>query len=103
MHDVWRSEMIISGAKSMIGMTGIKIVEMMCDVHGRRLEERKVQKILNGPIPKSTKDARAFIDVCVYYRIFIISFSTIAAPIFNLFRRGNDFSGLMNVGLQWKG
>jgi len=47
MYDVWRSGMIISGVKSMIGMAGINIVEMMYDVRGRRSEERKMLKILN--------------------------------------------------------
>jgi hypothetical protein len=91
MHDVWRSGMTISGAKSAIGMAGINIVGMICDANGRRPEERKVRKILNWSSPKSTKDARAFIGVCVYYRIFIISFSIIAAPIFELFRKGKRF------------
>ena len=83
--------MTISGAKSAIGMAGINIVGMMCDVHGRRPEEKKVQKILNWPILKSTKDACTFISVCVYYRIFIICFSIIMTPIFDLFRKGKWF------------
>jgi hypothetical protein len=91
MHDVWRSGMTISGTKSAIGMTGINIVGMMCDVHGRRPDEKKVRKILDWPTPNSTKDARAFIGICVFYRIFIISFSIIAAPIFDLFRKGKRF------------
>jgi hypothetical protein len=63
----------------------------MCDVRGRYPELKKITKIVNWPVPCSTKDARAFIGVCVYYRIFIISFSIIAAPIFELFRKGVRF------------
>jgi hypothetical protein len=46
-----------------------------------------VQKILDWPTPRSVKDARGFIGICVYYRIFIVGFSVIAAPIMELFRK----------------
>jgi hypothetical protein len=64
---------------------------MVCDYDGRRPEFKKVQRILEWPIPESVKDARGFIGVVVYYRIFIESFSIIAAPIFILFRKGTKF------------
>ena len=91
MYDIWRSEMIISNVKSMIDITDINIVEMMCDVHEHRLEKRKIQKILNWSISKSTKNICAFIDIYVYYWIFIYTFSTIAISIFDLFRKGKWF------------
>jgi hypothetical protein len=72
-------------------MPGINIVGMVCDYDRRHPEKKKVAKILEWPTPKSTKDARGFIGLMVYYRIFIISFSIIAAPIFQLFRKGKWF------------
>ena len=47
---------------------------------------------MDWPTPRSTKEARGFIGIVVYYRIFIIGFATIAAPIFALFRKGVRFS-----------
>ena len=91
MYDAWRSGMTISGLKSAIGMPGIRIVGMVCDEHGRKPDSKKVSKILDWPEPRSTKDARAFIGICVYYRIFIPSFSVTASPIFELFRKGRQF------------
>ena len=44
------------------------------------------------PYPKSIRDARAFIGIVVYYRIFIQGFATTAAPIFEVFRKGARFS-----------
>src|SRR5205814_10394427 len=92
MQDVWTSGMTISGRKSAIAMPGITIVGMVCDFNGRHPEQKKVQKIINWPTPQSVKEARGFIGLVVYYRIFITGFATIAAPIFSLFRKGARFN-----------
>ena len=92
MEDAWRSGLTISGHKCCIGMSGIVIVGMVCDSNGRRPEEKKVQKIAEWPTPMSIRDARGFIGLALYYRIFILAFSIIAAPIFALFRKGARFS-----------
>jgi hypothetical protein len=91
MHDVWMAGLTISGHKSAIGMPGINIVGMVCDYDGRHPEQKKVSKIVNWPAPRSTRDARAFVGLVVYYRIFIESFASITAPIFQLFRKGVRF------------
>ena len=90
-HDCWIAGLTISGAKSAIGMVGVEIVGFLCDERGRRPEPQRVQRILDWPTPRSTKDARAFIGVVVYYRIFIVGFAISAAPIFALFRKGKRF------------
>ena len=81
----------ISGTKSAIGMKGIEIVGFLCDEEGRKPDPRRVAKILDWPTPKNTKDARGFVGIVVYYRIFIFQFSIIAAPIFALFRKEKRF------------
>jgi hypothetical protein len=91
MGDALRAGLTISGAKSAIGMSGINIVGMVCDYDGRHPDQKKVRKILSWPTPRSTKEARGFIGLAVYYRIFIPSFSIVAAPIFQLFRKGKRF------------
>jgi len=62
-------------------MPGVVIVGMVCDYDGRRPEEKKVKKILDWPIPYNIKEARGFLGIVVYYRIFISGFAIIAAPI----------------------
>jgi hypothetical protein len=57
MHDVWTAGLTISGSKSAIGMSSINIVGMVCDYDGRRPEQKKVGKIVNWPVPRSTGDA----------------------------------------------
>ena len=81
MHDAWVAGLTISGLKSAIGMPGIEIVGMVCDYNGRHPEARKVQKILDWPIPRTLRQARGFVGIAVYYRIFIHGFTIIGAPI----------------------
>src|SRR5436305_15134714 len=72
-------------------MLGIDIVGMICDYNGRRPEVKKVQKIVDLPALRTLKQARGFLGLMVYYRIFIQGFSTIAAPIYQLFRKNATF------------
>jgi hypothetical protein len=91
MHDAWVAGLTISGHKSAIGMCGVEIIGFICGENGRRPEPKKIQRILDWPIPQSTRDSRAFLGIVVYYRIFILDFEVIAAPIFVLFRKGKRF------------
>ena len=91
MNECWTSGLTISGLKSMVGMPGIEIVGYMCDEDGRRPEPKKVQRIRDWPTPRTLREARAFIGIAVYYRIFIKDFAIIAAPIFQLFRKNVRF------------
>jgi RNase H-like domain found in reverse transcriptase len=91
MHDTWNAGLTISGEKCAIGMPGIAIVGMICDYDGRHPEQRKVAKILDWPIPSSTKEARTFIGVVVSYRSFIVCFAIIAELIVCLFRKNVRF------------
>lgn len=87
-----RAGCTLSGAKSQWCMNGIKVVGYICGADGRRPESSKVIKIVEWPTPTSTSAARAFLGICVYYRIWISHFSAIAAPIYALFRKGTVFS-----------
>ena len=91
MYDTWIAGLTVSGDKLAIGMPGITIVGMVCDYDGRHPEQKKVAKILDWPVPCSTKESWGFIRIVVYYRIFIIGFLIIAAPIFLLFRKNAQF------------
>src|SRR5438552_8929620 len=66
MHDVWISGMTISGRKTAIVMPGITIVGMVCDFDGRHPENKKVQKIVDWPAPRTVKEARGLIGLVVY-------------------------------------
>jgi hypothetical protein len=67
-------------------MDGFRIVGFLCDSSGRHPEAETVIKILNWPDCESVSEARGFIGICVYYRIWIKNFTAIVQPIFILFR-----------------
>ena len=63
----------------------------ICDLEGRRLEITKVIKILEWAAYKDETDARAFLGIYIYYRIWIMHFALIVEPIFKLFKKGTPF------------
>ncbi len=73
-------------------MAGLKIVGFICDSDGWHPDTAKVLKIINWPECQNIRKARAFMGVCVYYRIWIHHFSFIASPIHNLFRKNVPFN-----------
>ena len=89
--DLERAGATIAGAKSQFCHTGIKIVGYICDADGRHPDTSKVLKILDWPECTDVTSARAFIGVCVYYRIWIKNFAQVAAPIYHLLRKNTLF------------
>ncbi|KAL0174660.1 hypothetical protein M9458_030628 [Cirrhinus mrigala] len=51
-------------------------------------QENKVKAILEAPKPSTKTQVRAFLGLAGYYRCFIPSFSSIAAPLTDLTRKG---------------
>jgi ribonuclease HI len=91
MRQCWTAGLTISGDKCAIAMPGITIVGYVCDQDGRRTEPKMTQRIRDWPTPRSTKEARGFLGIAGYCRIFIKNYSLIAAPIYELFRKGMRF------------
>ena len=73
--DLERARVIIAGAKSQFCRGGIKIVGYICDTDDRHPDTSKVLKILDWPECTDFTSACAFIEVCVYYRIWIKNFA----------------------------
>ena len=76
------------GPKSQFCMDGVVIVGFVCGAEGRTPETAKVIKILEWKPCTNVAEARAFIGVCVYYRIWIPDFAKLAKPIYQLFKKG---------------
>ena len=62
--------------------TGLKIIGFVYDSKGRHLDSRKVLTILEWKPCKDITKLRGFVGICMFYRIFVVSYSTIAAPLF---------------------
>ncbi len=82
---------IISDEKLQFCMSSIKIVKFVCDFHDCRSEDFKIIKILEWCLYHDVTSAWAFIEVCVYYWMWIKNFVLIAASIFQLFKKKIKF------------
>ena len=72
-------------------MFELKIVDFVCDLNDRSSETAKIIKILEWSSCRDVSKVRAFIDVCVYYRIWIMNFIIIASSIYRLLRNEKFF------------
>src|SRR3989440_229865 len=58
---------------------------------GIRMDPRKIQAILEWPVPENLKDLQAFLGLANYYRRFIKHYSKIAGPLFRFTKKGVPF------------
>jgi hypothetical protein len=89
--DLERAGVTVNPLKLDLAVEGAEIVGYYVDGAGRHPSERKVAVIAEWKQPTSIQNARAFIGVCVYYRVWIEGFAIIARPIYALFRQGVKF------------
>ncbi len=79
------------GPKSQFCYDGMIIVGFVCGSGGRSPEAAKVSKILNWKECKTVTETKAFLGICVYYRIWIKGYGIIAEPIYRLQQKGAEF------------
>jgi hypothetical protein len=73
-------------------MSGFRVMGFIYDTLGRHSNTFKIIKIVKWSSPNNIAEARAFVRVAVYYKIFIKNFTLIAAPIYSLIRKGIRFA-----------
>ena len=85
--EIERAGATVSGAKTQWCKPGVKIVGFVCDLEGRHPESSKVAKILDWPECQNTTELKGFLGLCGYYRIWVLDFAIIAAPLYQLTRK----------------
>ncbi len=92
--DIERVDCTIFEKKSQFCCEELRVIEFVCDVERRHSDTTKVIKILNWSSCQDAVDAREFIEICVFYRVFIADFALIAQSIYALLKK--------NVSFVWK-
>ncbi len=70
------------------------MIEFVCDVEKRHLNTTKIIKILNWFSCQNAVEVREFIEICVFYQIFIADFAFIVQFIYAFLKK--------NVSFVWK-
>ena len=81
----------ISGEKSQFCVGGLKLVGFLCDSQGRHPDATKVLKIIEWEDCRDVRSVRAFLGICVYYRIWVEHFAMVAAPLYSLLEKDAEF------------
>ena len=81
------TEKCISEKKSQFIMKYIKIINYICKSEDRSSVTSKVLKILNWSLYKDITKIRVFIDIYIYYWLWIYRFVSIAELIYVLIKK----------------
>jgi hypothetical protein len=92
--NIERVDCIIFEKKSQFCCEEFRVIEFVCDVERRHSDTTKVIKILNWSSCQDAVDVREFIEICVFYRVFIVDFAFIAQLIYAFLKK--------NVLFVWK-
>lgn len=69
----------------------VEFLGHMVGEQGIQMTPDKVQAIQDWPTPKNLTECQSFVDLCCYYCRFIINFSKIAGPLYNLTKKNAVF------------
>ena len=75
-------------AKSQFYRNRLNIVRFVYNLKGRELSVDKVIKILNQKVPENVTEAKGFLGLCGYFRIWVEDFGPITELIYSLFKKG---------------
>ena len=89
--DIERSGATISGKKSEFCKSQLKAVGFLSDDKVRHPVPGKVIKISQWRDCQNQTEVRAFLDCCVYYRIWVHNFAIVAKPLDELCKKNIEF------------
>jgi hypothetical protein len=92
--NIEKSDCTIFEKKSQFCCEELRMIDFVCDVERRHSNTIKIIKILNWFSCQNVVDVREFIEICVFYRVFIVDFVFIAQSIYAFLKK--------NVSFVWK-
>jgi len=90
--EILRKESLFANMeKCIFGMDHVIFLGFKINQHGVHVDQEKVTAIKEWPTPKNVSEVRSFHRLASFYRRFVPNFSTIAAPLNELVKKGVDF------------
>ncbi|KAL4352593.1 hypothetical protein GQ457_06G013560 [Hibiscus cannabinus] len=86
-----RNRLVAKRSKCMFGRDRVEYLGHVISREGLKVDLEKVEAIQAWPTPKNVKGVRGFLGIAGYYRRFIQGFASIAAPLSDLLKKGEDF------------
>ena len=86
-----QADLRVKPEKSQFHRQEIEFLGYIITDHGIRMDQAKVQAVLDWPTPKSVKDVQSFLGLANFYRKFIREYSRIAAPLTDLTKKDQEF------------
>ena len=71
---------------------GVTFLGFDVNQDGLKINPGKIQKVVEFTVPKNLNELRKFLDMTGFLRRFIDGFSNLAAPFYDLLKKGKDFS-----------
>ena len=65
----------------------VEFLGVVISPKGVEMQKKKVEGVLNWPVPRNVKEVQKFLGLANYYRRFIKNFARIAAPLHALVRK----------------
>ena len=86
-----KTDYTISNEKFQFCVADLKIVDFVYNLNDRFFKTTKMIKILKWFSYRNVSEVCAFIEVCVYYKIWIMNFVIIIVFIYRLLKNGKSF------------
>src|SRR6202020_960184 len=70
----------------------VEFLGMKLSKYGMKMDEQKVEAIMDWPLPKNLTNIREFLGFCNFYRRFVQGFSNMARPLHDLEKKDITFN-----------
>ena len=86
------NDLFVKPEKCVWKVRKVEFLGMIIGKDGVRMKKKKVQEVIEWPVPKSVKDVQKFLGLANYYRWFVKDFAKIAKPLHEMTRKENKWS-----------